>query len=269
MSKKTQSPKSARDRMRAERAKRAEQDRRRDRMLRIGIAALVVVIIAAIGVAVQWQRASIDTTASYPQGVALGYKNDNGKPVTGNPGHGAGMGNGIGRGDKDAPVVIETFVDFACPHCQKFESEAGSTLDSYVKQGKARVVTYPVTLNEFGRPTELAANAYACAVNESGAKGAKYFNALYANYSQSWTNAQLTDLGDQVGVSSGKFHNCVKSDAFAEWVRSMDQTATDRGMQGTPTVFVNGKQLDLQDTTVDGLKVAVSQALQKSGKSRD
>lgn len=259
--KSTKSARSARERMRAERARRAEQERRRDRLTRIGIAAIVIVVIAGIGVAVQWQRASIDTTASYPQGVVFGYHDPDAKPTKGDADPQPGLGAGVGHGKASAPVKVEMFEDFACPHCEEFEAQARSALDAYVNRGQVQVVHYPMTLSEFGRPTELAANAYACAVNEDQAKGEQYFDALYGNYSQSWTEDQLVQLGRQVGLSSGKFRNCVSSDAFATWVRSIDQTATDRGVQATPTIFVDGKQLPLEDTSKDGLAVAIRQAL--------
>jgi protein-disulfide isomerase len=232
---------SARAALQAQRAKQAEAERRKERLMRVGIAVGVVVVLVAIAALVQWQRSQVDTTAAFPAGASA-------------------LGGGVAVGKASAPVLVEAFEDFACPHCKEFEDSAEAALNSYVSSGQVRVVYYPVTLPGFGRPTELAANAFGCAA-DSG-KGQAYHDALYANYRQDWTNAQLVELGKTVGLTSGKFNTCVNSDSFNDWVKSIDQTSSTRGVQGTPTIFVNGKQIPEGDTSLDGLRVAVDNALE-------
>ncbi|GAA2757020.1 DsbA family protein [Actinopolymorpha rutila] len=258
------SKKSAREQLRAERARQAAQAKRRENMMRIGVAVAVAVVIVAIAAVVQWQRSKVDTTAAYPEGVVAPYKPTSKSDPTPVAGKAGGQGDGVGFGKAGAPVVVEMFEDFACPHCRDFESDAEQTLNQQVDAGKARVIYYPLTLPGFGRPTELAANAFGCAVNAGKAR--EMHDALYANYSQSWTNAQLVDLGKGIGLTSGSFRTCVNGDNFANWVKAVDQTGTDRGVQGTPTVFVNGKQLDPGDTSGTGLKLAIDSAAAKTNK---
>lgn len=252
MSKKTGT---ARAQLQAQRVKQAEAERRKERMMRIGIAIGVVVVLVAIGGLVQWQRSQVDTDASFPAGVAAGFvKAGAAKPT-------AGLGSGVGVGEKDAPVLVESFEDFLCPHCAEFESSAEQTLNEYVEKGQIRLVYYPLTLSGFGRETELAANAFACATDQG--KGREFHDALFAN-PQEWTNAKLVELGKSVGLDSAKFSTCVNKDTFSEWVKSIDQTGTDRQVAGTPTIFVNGTALPEGDTSVDGLRTAVNAALEKT-----
>ena len=248
------SKKSAREALRAERERQAAKDRRRENTMRVGIAVVVALVIVAIAGVVQWQRSRVDAGATAPQGVVEGYSKN--KAAASKP---AGLGNGVGAGEADAPVVVEMFEDFACPHCQEFEADAEKMLDQQVASGKVRVVYYPMTLSPFGRPTELAANAFACAADEG--KAMQMHDALYANFNQEWTIEGLLQLGQSLDLSSGSFRSCVREDKFAEWVESIDQTATDRGVSGTPTVFVDGEQLPPEDTTATALRLAIDKAL--------
>ncbi|GAA5004302.1 DsbA family protein [Actinopolymorpha pittospori] len=259
------SKKSAREELRAQRAREAAAAKRRENMMRIGIAVVVAVVIVAIAGVVQWQRSQVDTDAAFPAGVVQPYtatSKSNPAPVQTKAG---GVGSGVGVGKANAPVVVEMFEDFACPHCKEFENDAEQTLNQQVDAGKARVIYYPLTLTEFGRPTQLAANAFACAANDGKAR--EMHDALYANYSQTWTNAQLVDLGKSIGLNSGTFRSCVNGDSFSSWVQSIGETGNKRGVQGTPTIFVNGKQLDPQDTSATGLKLAIDSAAAQNNKS--
>jgi protein-disulfide isomerase len=203
---------------------------------------------------VHWQHSRIDTGATPPAGVVQGYAESRGADAGS-----AGLGNGVGFGEAEAPVVVEMFEDFSCPHCQEFEAGAEKMINQQVESGKVRVVYYPVTLDQFGRPTELSANSFACAADEG--KGRQMHDALYVNFRQDWTVDQLVVLGESVGLDSGSFRSCVREEKFAGWVKSVDQTATDRGVSGTPTVLVDGKQLDAEDTSPAALRLAIEDAL--------
>jgi protein-disulfide isomerase len=249
------SKKSAREALRAERARQAAEERRRENRLRVLVALVVVVVVVAIAGVVQWQRSKVDSGSAFPAGVGHGYvrnAEERAKP--------AGLGSGIAVGKENAPVTLEFFEDFSCPHCYDFETDVRDFVKQQVDSGKVRVVYYPMTLSSFGRPTELSANAFACA-SDAG-KGPEFHDALYENFRQDWTADELADLGRSVGLTDGSFRSCVRKDKYAEWVRSIDQTATDRGVTGTPTVFVNGKgPLEPQDMTASGLRLVIDKEL--------
>ncbi|MGH3487011.1 MAG: DsbA family protein [Actinopolymorphaceae bacterium] len=248
------SKRSAREALRAERERQATQGRRRENLVRVGIVVVVVLAIVAIAGVVQWQRSRIDAGAAAPAGVVEGYSKSRGADAGA-----AGLGNGVGVGVADAPVVVEMFEDFSCPHCQEFEAGAEKMINQRIESGDVRVVYYPVTLDNFGRPTELSANSFACAADEGKAR--EMHDALYINFRQDWTVDQLVALGRSVGLDSGSFRSCVREESFAEWVKSIDQTATDRGVSGTPTIFVDGKALDPEDTSPAALRLAIEDAL--------
>jgi len=175
------SNKSARQALREERARQAARAKRRERLVLIGVGVAVVILIIAIAGIVQWQRSQVSGDAVAPAGVAPGY----GKATQGGEN---GLGQGIGIGDPDAPVVVEVFEDFSCPHCRDFEARSSHVLRQRVASGDVRVVYYPVTLSQFGEPTVRSANAFACAADQRKAR--EMHDALYANFSQSWSSVR-------------------------------------------------------------------------------
>ncbi|HEY8457986.1 MAG TPA: thioredoxin domain-containing protein [Actinopolymorphaceae bacterium] len=249
------SNKSARQALREERARQAARAKRRERLVLIGVGVAVVILIIAIAGIVQWQRSQVSGDAVAPAGVAPGY----GKATQGGEN---GLGQGIGIGDPDAPVVVEVFEDFSCPHCRDFEARSSHVLRQRVASGDVRVVYYPVTLSQFGEPTVRSANAFACAADQRKAR--EMHDALYANFSQSWSTGELLELGKTVGLDSGSFRSCVRNETYAEWVESIDQTATEKGVIGTPTIFVNSDTpLPPEQISPAGLQAAIDRALKR------
>jgi 2-hydroxychromene-2-carboxylate isomerase len=102
------------------------------------------------------------------------------------------------------------------------------------------------------------ANAFACAAAAGKPRG--YSDALYAGFDKTWTNGQLLELGQQLGIDDSTFQQCVNDDAMTDWLASVTKAADDRGVTGTPTVFVNGKMLGADQLTPEGIKAAVGAA---------
>lgn len=190
--------------------------------------------------------------AGVPTGVAPAFAQ------TGTP----GMGNGIGSGEADAPVVVELFEDFMCPHCAAYEAQTAEQIAAYVESGDVRVVRYPMTLTPFGRPTELAANAYACAADAGRAD--EFAAVLFEANGTIWDNDRLTQAGAGAGLDGGDFADCVNEGRFDDWVATIDSTGHERGVTGTPTVFVNGEQVPLGTTPLEDLETAVEAALSEN-----
>ena len=61
-------------------------------------------------------------------------------------------------------------------------------------------------------------------------------------------------IGVGVGLTDNTFTQCVTSQKYANWVAHNTDTAAGKNIQGTPTVLVNGKQIQ---NTVNALQQAV------------
>jgi protein-disulfide isomerase len=225
----------ARERVKAMREEQARKERQRERMLRFGIAGAVIAAVAIIAVAVTASRGGDDGPVALPDTVSE-------------------EGGGVTFGQAEAPVEVDVWLDFLCPHCKEFEDANGATIDELVAAGEAKVTYHPVTYT--GRNYSARANnAFACAVDAG--EGEAYFKALFVS-PQQWTDNALVELGESVGLE-GDFESCVRDDTYDDWSGSVTDAATASGdITGTPTVHVNGEVLE--DWTPEGIRNAVQTA---------
>ncbi|CAB4330730.1 MAG: thioredoxin domain-containing protein [Actinobacteria bacterium] len=140
--------------------------------------------------------------------------------------------------------VIDIYEDFQCPVCGQFEAAQGDYLESLIAEKKATVVYH--TLSFLGPESIAAANAAACAADEG--KFLDFHKLLYVNQpkenSGAWSNANLAEFGKSVGITSDKFATCVNKGKFADWVGNVATEGAKKNVNSTPTVFINGKELN-------------------------
>jgi protein-disulfide isomerase len=69
-------------------------------------------------------------------------------------------------------------------------------------------------------------------------------------------------LGKKAGISSSAFANCVNNNKFDGWVSKVEDSAASKNVNATPTVFVNGKEIDRQTQymNADAFKAAITAA---------
>ncbi|MDP5227786.1 MULTISPECIES: thioredoxin domain-containing protein [Arthrobacter] len=145
------------------------------------------------------------------------------------------------------PVKVVAYVDFICPVCKNFESTYGSLLDQHVKDGSITVEYRPIGLLDAHSTTNYssrAAAAAACVLNVSPEKYQDYFKALYAQQPDEngpgLTNDKLSSIAKDVGAKD--ISQCVNDKTFRPFVLAVTKEAASVGVNGTPTVFVDGKQ---------------------------
>ncbi len=206
------------------------------------VVVLLIVAALAVGVTVQYLRSQGDVEA----------EGGGAEPavITG-PGT---NGQGVTVGKAGAPNKIEIYLDFRCPHCKEFEDEAGEELDKLVDDGTATLTYEPMAFVD-PEVSPRAANGFAAAA--AAGKARSYADALYANFGKAWTDDQLIDLGKQLGITDASFADSVRKDTWSTWIESVGAAAQTRGVTGTPTVYVNGKQLASSQLTAEGIKAAV------------
>jgi protein-disulfide isomerase len=133
-----------------------------------------------------------------------------------------------------------------------------------VDQGRIRFEYHPIAF--IGPESVAAANAAEAAGDEG--KFWAYHDLLFADQapenSGGLTTDRLLELGRQVGLTSPPFQQKVRDGTYDNWIRQVTDQASQRGVTGTPTVFVNGRQVDAA-LTAQGLQAAVNAATNPSG----
>jgi protein-disulfide isomerase len=155
------------------------------------------------------------------------------------------LADGKTLGSTGAPVTVDVWADYQCPFCATFSEQTEPQLiTTYVATGKARLVFHDYAF--LGQESTDAAVAATCA--EQQGKFWPYHDYLYANQgftenSGAFASARLLQIAAAVGLDQATYDTCIANPATTTLVQQEHQQGLGAGVQGTPTVFVAGKQL--------------------------
>ncbi|SDJ02212.1 Protein-disulfide isomerase [Frankineae bacterium MT45] len=209
----------------------------RNTWLSAGVA-VVMVLVVAIGISVQAGRAKITGDITAPN---------------------ATVASGVTVGAPKAPVVMDIYEDFQCPICNQFEQSAGEMITSDINSGKVlahyHVMSFLDGSSNGNRYSSRAANAAICASDITPQMFLSMHNVLYgkdkngnnnqpAEGTNGRTDSELIAFGTQAGVTgsyTSAFTTCVTSEMHKALVQALTDRANKDGVNGTPTIKVNGK----------------------------
>lgn len=219
-----------------------------------------IITLLVIGGLIYYSSGEKLDVSGYDTTSIIGANEDNG-----------GIGDHV-RGNKDAPVIIVEYGDYQCPAC----SGISISLDNMVKKYDETALVFrnfPLTSIH---PNSKTASAVAEA---SGLQG-HYWEVHDKIYSQqkSWSDASvseridvLTGYATPFDVDKDKLTEDISSDKVAKKLAFDKAIAEKDNVSGTPTVFINGKELDNDTVTeasngnVKGLEDAIRAALKEAG----
>jgi protein-disulfide isomerase len=201
------------------------------RLIALGILGLLMVVIVG-AVIVRLVRSSVAGSAA-----------------TGGAADLQALADGKALGSTSARVTVEEYADFQCPYCQEFHNTTeGQLVQQYVKTGQVRFVYHHFVIidaNTGGHESERSAEASECA----GAQGKfwPYHDTLFAHQARegsgAFSDARLLGFAQSVGLDLTAFNECFSSGQTAAAVHADMTKGLALGVQGTPTVFVNGVQV--------------------------
>ena len=150
------------------------------------------------------------------------------------------------------PKVIDIWEDPQCPVCKSFEDSIGEYVNTLIREKQATVRFH--VLSFLGDESVRAANAAFCAADEG--QYLDFHSAIYAVQSQNensgfWSNETLVSMGKKIGITSTKFADCVTKGQKVDLVQANIDSMSKYGVQGTPTVFINGKLWQRQSPNFD------------------
>jgi protein-disulfide isomerase len=175
------------------------------------------------------------------------------------------------------PVTVEVYVDYECPGCKSFQSNAFATLTSMVATNQITLVYHPVAMLDELTKTQYstrAADSAACAAD----RGAflPYTQALFANqptaHSAGISDDDLIQLAGRTGIIDPKFAQCVRAQKYRGWIAHETRLASAHPIAGAPNVLVNGKPITTYGQTptagelTTAVRTAVAAAAAKSRK---
>jgi protein-disulfide isomerase len=153
----------------------------------------------------------------------------------------------IVEGSAEAPATIIEYASMTCTHCAAFHKDVWPKLKAkYVDRGKAKFILREFPLD----PLSIAAFMLArCAGPE---KRDAVVDRLF-DHQEDWAFADkaLVKLKEEVlaaGMTEDGFDACLKDYDLLDNVKSMRDIAAGKlAIQGTPTFFVNGRRIEVQE----------------------
>lgn len=145
---------------------------------------------------------------------------------------------GIRLGSPAAPVQLVEFADFECPACADFQRPLSTVRQRYPAEVTVTYVHFPLQMHRFA---ELAARVSECAADQGRFEAMQDF--LFEKQREIGLKP-WSEFATEAGVSDlPSFESCVSSKEPVARISSGKELGEKLGINGTPTLIVNGWQL--------------------------
>lgn len=182
---------------------------------------------------------------------------------TGSAGGASQLPDGVSKGQPIEPFaaaepaddvpVVDVYEDFRCPVCQTFEQTMGDTIEELARDGRIRLRVHLKTVIDSmtgGESSAVAGSSAVCAADQG--VWSEYHSALFALQPASETRdgfaeETYTQAAEDAGLSGDAldaWQQCTDDGTYVDYVKSVDDASTEDGIKGTPTVVVDGTQLN-------------------------
>jgi len=191
---------------------------------------LLLVGVAVIGGGVLWYGSQQRAPAPAPNGPL---------PVAAADGF-----RGYTMGSDSAAIEITEYSDFECPFCASFATVQMPVIrEQLIATGKVRwrYRDFPLPTHAYSRYAALAAQ---CA-GEQG-KFWEMHDQLFTNHQWAQTGKNprglFRDFARSIGLDLDKYDACMDGQRYAGRIQASVQEGEARGVKGTPSFYVNGRQ---------------------------
>ena len=167
----------------------------------------------------------------------------------------------------NAPT-LDLYEDFQCPTCGALEKAMGPTFAAMARTGEIKLVVHTLSFlddNLKNDSSKRSANAVACA-SDAG-KFLEYHAAVFAaqpaQEGAGYTDAQLTGFATEAGITGAAlttWQQCTTSGQHDQYVVDTQDKAGRAGINSTPTVKLNGKNITASLSTPAALVAQVKAA---------
>ncbi|HET6646712.1 MAG TPA: thioredoxin domain-containing protein [Pyrinomonadaceae bacterium] len=230
---------------------------------------LIILVVLAVALGAGWYLTrSAKDSAQSPNAVSI----NNSAPasptpvakVTNSADPGAQPPHAIGP--ENAPAVLEEFGDFECPPCgllhpvlKTMEKEFGPRLRVVFRE-------FPLV------PTHPHALAAARSAEAAGLQGKfwEMHDLLFENqrtwHEQFDARPTFEGYAQKLGLDMERFRRDVSSQVVEQRIFLDGKRAHGLGVKGTPTVFLNGREVPFESLAPEKLRVLINVELASTGK---
>lgn len=140
------------------------------------------------------------------------------------------------KGGENAVVVVDEFGDFQCPACGQAYPVVKALQEQYGDRVLWKYYHFPlIQIHPYAFNASMAAE---CALDQG--KFWEMHDLLFENQTK-LARSDLYGYADQLGLNAELFDACFKSRAKSDQIRSDMAEAERRGVNATPSFYVNGQ----------------------------
>lgn len=256
-------------------AQRKKQQQTR-RMMALTIIALIVIVG---GFGIYYASSGGQTSQSQARGGAGTHINN--KRTTASNGNSGSSGGGVQfdykkqpeLGNPNAPVKIVEFGDYRCSVCYHFDREFFPKIKKqFIQTGKASFyfMNYPI----LGQGSVRAALASESVFHREPKVFWKWHETVYAHQGPEQKQWATTDFLVSLAkknipqINPKQLRSDIENATYLNDVKSDAEKGKSLGIQGTPTIFINGKKMDWPHTSqYPKLKAAINAAYKEAAKN--
>jgi protein-disulfide isomerase len=167
------------------------------------------------------------------------------------------------KGAPDAVVTVVEWADFECPFCKIVYPLLDNLVERFEGHVKIVYKFYPLDSHPHG---EIAARAAAAAQTQG--KFWEMHHKLFDNQER-LEQADLERYAKEIGLDVAKFRADMVSAEIRERIAKDKKQAEQVGLEGTPMIFVNGREIDLKSlvNVYDDLEAWVKLDIELAGKT--
>ena len=228
---------------------------------------ILVVLVAALGSAWYLTRtipASPTTPIAQPsQATSQGSPVAQQRPPVNQGVPGAEPAHTLGPAD--APVKLEEFGDFECPPCGIFHPILEQMREEFGDKLQITFREFPLV------PTHQHALAAASAAEAAGLQGKFWqMHKLIYEHQNDWkkqfdVRPIFEGYAKQIGLDVERYKRDMNGDLVAQRIFADGKRGHSLGVKGTPTVFINGREVPFENLPAERLRVVIQNEL-RSGR---
>jgi NhaA family Na+:H+ antiporter len=166
------------------------------------------------------------------------------------------------RGGTAAPVTLEEFGDFQCPPCGAVASSLKQLEKDFGVQLRVVFYEFPLAMHEHAREAAFAAEA-------AGLQNRfwEMHDLLYEEQTK-WSKAPdvpalFQGYAATLGLNVDRFIRDMDSEEVKARVTADQELGKSRGVQSTPTLFINNELVPVPSLNPDGLRAAIDKAVKE------
>jgi protein-disulfide isomerase len=196
------------------------------------------VLVAVTAAVVLMSRPSASNNNTSTQNAGTSSTQQPPRPTTQQP----GAANPYAKGNTSSRITVEEFSDFQCPACTGLEPGLKRVMADYNDRVRFVFRNYPLQMHKYAFIAARAAEA-------AGLQGKfwEMHDMLYENQKE-WSDSmeprvQFDAYATRLGLDVQRFKADMERQDLAERIKADMLRGNSLGVKGTPTVYINGREL--------------------------